>query len=89
MNQLNSKLIQKLLFKNYLVLEQIDKILLICSHNIKTLQEAINYCSKNNIESYRFSSDLFPHFTYISTVLSEKDMTWLFEKLSGVNTKKY
>lgn len=32
------------------VLEQIDKILLICSHNIKTLQEAINYCYKNNID---------------------------------------
>ena len=69
------------------MLEQIDKILLICYHNIKTLQEAIDYCAKNNIESYRFSSDLFPHFTYISSVLSEKDMSWLFEKLSGVNTK--
>ena len=69
------------------VLEQIDKILLICSHNIKTLQEAINYCSKNNIESYRFSSDLFPHFTYISSVLSEKDMSWLFDKLKTTDTK--
>jgi UV DNA damage endonuclease len=67
--------------------EQIDKILLICSHNIKTIQEAMDYCSKNNIESYRFSSDLLPHFTYISSVLSEKDMSWIFEKLAGVNTK--
>ena len=71
------------------MLEQIDKILLICSRNIKTLQEAINYCSKNNIESYRFSSDLFPHFNYISSVLSEKDMSWLFDKLKTTDTKKY
>lgn len=63
-----------------------DKILNIISHNIKTLQEAIDYCYKNNIESYRFSSDLFPHFTYISTVLSEKDISWFFDKLKNINT---
>jgi UV DNA damage endonuclease len=67
--------------------EQVEKILTICLHNIKTLQEAIIYCHKNNIESYRFGSDLFPHFDYISSVLSEKDTSWLFEKLSSVNTK--
>ena len=64
-----------------------EKILLICSHNIKTLQEAIDYCYKNNIESYRFSSDLFPHFDYITTILSERDVQWLFNKLKLVNTK--
>ncbi len=67
--------------------DRTDKILSTISHNIKTLQEAIDYCVKNNIESYRFSSDLFPHFDYISGVLSDRDMSWLFEKLKNTDTK--
>lgn len=67
--------------------DRTDKILSTISHNIKTLQEAIDYCVKNNIESYRFSSDLFPHFDYISDVLSDRDMSWLFEKLKNTYTK--
>ena len=62
------------------VLEQIDKILLICSHNIKTLQEAIDYCYKNNIESYRFSSDLFPRFDYIYLVFFLTEICLGFSK---------
>lgn len=67
--------------------EQIDKILNICSHNIKSLQEAIDFCYNNNISSYRFSSDLFPHFEYIRTVLSENDLEQLFTKLEQINTR--
>ena len=66
--------------------DRTDKILSIISHNIKTLQEAIDYCSKHKIESYRFSSDLFPHFDYISSILSDRDMSWLFEKLKNIDT---
>lgn len=67
--------------------DRTDKILNIISHNIKTLQDSIDYCYKNNIESYRFSSDLFPHFDYISSILSDRDMSWLFEKLKAIDTK--
>jgi len=67
--------------------DRTDKILTVISHNIKTLQEAINYCCINSIESYRFSSDLFPHFDYISSILSDGDMTWLLDKLKSIDTK--
>lgn len=69
------------------LLEQRDKILGIILHNIRTLQDSIDYCYKNNIESYRFSSDLFPHYNYISTVISEKDMQLLINKLNLIDTK--
>ena len=69
------------------LLQQRDKILGILLHNIRTLQDSIDYCYKNNIESYRFSSDLFPHYNYISTVLSEKDMQFLINKLNLIDTK--
>lgn len=67
--------------------ERIDKILSVVSHNIKTLQEAIDFCDEYEIESYRFSSDLFPHFDYISSILSDRDMSWLLNKLKTTNTR--
>lgn len=54
---------------------------------MKTLQQAINYCYKNNIESYRFSSDLFPHFDYISTVLDNSTIEKLFQVVQDIDIK--
>ena len=67
--------------------DRTDKILSIITHNIKTLQQAINYCYENNIESYRFSSDLFPHFDYISTVLDNLTIEKLFQAVQEIDTK--
>lgn len=67
--------------------DRTDKILSIINHNIKTLQQAINYCYENNIESYRFSSDLFPHFDYISTVLDNSTIEKLFQAVQEIDTK--
>lgn len=85
--QIKFKTYTKTALKKLSIPEQKDKILSTISHNIKSLQEAIDFCEKHEIESYRFSSDLFPHFDYISDVLSEKDMAWLFEKLKNTDTK--
>jgi UV DNA damage endonuclease len=67
--------------------EQKEKIQSIILHNISTLQKAIDYCYKNNITSYRFSSDLFPHFQKIKEILTESEINFLFEKLSKVDNK--
>lgn len=67
--------------------DRTDKILSIINHNIQTLQQAIIYCYKNNIESYRFSSDLFPHFDYVSTVLDESTIEKLFQSVQKIDTK--
>lgn len=67
--------------------DRTDKILSIITHNIKTLQQAIIYCYENNIESYRFSSDLSPHFDYISTVLDNLTIEKLFQAVQEIDTK--
>lgn len=67
--------------------EQKEKILGIINHNIKTLQSAINYCCNNNIESYRVSSDLIPHFQFIQTVLYKDEIENIFTSLSKIDTK--
>lgn len=46
--------------------EQRSKVQEVVLHNFKALQEAINYCHLNYIDSYRISSDLIPHFEYIT-----------------------
>ena len=58
------------------------KIIEVITHNIITLQRAIDYCYKHNIESYRFSSDLFPHFEYIKHMLSPTELEELLIILS-------
>ena len=69
------------------IVEQKKKIISTIEHNICTLQKAIDYCYKNNITSYRFSSDLFPHFQKIKEILDISEMNFLFEKLSKTDTK--
>jgi UV DNA damage endonuclease len=58
------------------------------SHNIEQLQKAFNYCNKNNIASYRVSSDILPKF---GTLLKRGDLNLEFlqpflEKLQNLNS---
>jgi UV DNA damage endonuclease len=38
----------------------LEKVEAVYSHNINSLQKALNFCAENGIGSYRISSDLFP-----------------------------
>lgn len=64
-----------------------DKIISTINHNINSLQQAIDYCYLNNIKSYRFSSDLFPHYQYIKSILTFKELESLLLNLSLIDTK--
>ena len=67
--------------------EQREKIVSTITHNIITLQKAIDYCYNMGITSYRFSSDLFPHFQKIKSILSTEGINRLLDKLSNIDTK--
>lgn len=66
--------------------EQKDKILSVILHNISSLQKSLDYCNSAGINSFRISSDLFPHYDYIQNILSEKDFQYLFNKLNNLKT---
>lgn len=46
--------------------EQLKKVESVVLNNICSLQKALTYCFENNIKSYRFSSDLIPHFDFVT-----------------------
>lgn len=66
--------------------EQKDKVLSVIIHNINSLQYSLNYCHLNSIDSFRISSDLFPHYDYIKTILTNNDFDYLFNKLNNLKT---
>lgn len=65
------------------------KVLDIWHHNIQTLQVAINYCTDNNIHSYRIGSDLLPqlHRMISDNIVSDTDLKWATDELSKIDTK--
>lgn len=67
--------------------DSFKKVVDVCTHNIETLQKMLNYCKEMDIYSYRISSDLFPHWDYISKhVLGRDNIDSLLSKLSNINT---
>ena len=60
-----------------------SKIIHVWKHNIETTQKCIDYCLKNNIKSYRVSSDIFPHFHRSKEILG--DISEFSLQLSKIN----
>jgi len=44
--------------------EQLKKLSELCNHNANSLYASLEYCVKNNISSFRVSSDLLPIYTH-------------------------
>lgn len=65
------------------------KVLDIWQHNIKTLQQAIDYCVKHDIKSYRIGSDLLPQMDRMvdDGVVSQTDLDWATEELKKINSQ--
>lgn len=63
-----------------------EKIFSVWQNNITMLQKAINYCHSHTINSYRVSSDLFPHFYNLLDlgIISESDIEQYRKKLSCI-----
>lgn len=61
------------------------RIVEVWEHNILTLQRCIDYCVKNEINSYRVTSDLFPHFQKSKEIVG--NLEYFIKKLSDI--KKY
>lgn len=66
--------------------DAINKILNIWDHNIHILQLMLNYCKENNFQSYRVSSDLFPHFYNACSLLNNIEIQERYEKLTYINS---
>ncbi|MCT4552920.1 MAG: UV DNA damage repair endonuclease UvsE [Alphaproteobacteria bacterium] len=64
------------------------KVTEIWKHNIKTLQQAINYCKNNDIKSYRVSSDLFPQFDKVikDGIIEKSFLKTITKELSKINS---
>ncbi len=58
-------------------------------HNISELQKAIDYCEKNNINSYRVSSDLLPSFGLLfrNGKISNQQLNNYLELLQKIDSK--
>jgi len=67
--------------------EQKKKIKDVVYSNIENTQKAIDYCFRNNIQTYRVSSDIVPHFDYISTILTKEEINDFWDKLKKIDTK--
>lgn len=67
-----------------------SKVLDVWNANIESIQKAINYCSENNISSYRVSSDTFPQYTRMIElgVVTKEDLEKHAKKLAKVDTKE-
>lgn len=62
------------------------KIETVLENNIRSLQLAINYCSKNNIGSYRISSDIFPQMDRVKLLLGEDFFNVYLGKLENIES---
>lgn len=79
--------VQKIL-KNERIASAQKYIDLVIQHNLHSLQEMFIFCKKNEIKSYRISSDIIPHFQNLTTSeIFPKDY-WqeIHEKLASMNT---
>lgn len=65
------------------------KILDVWENNVSSLQEAINYCSENSIESYRVPSDIFPQSTRMIElgIVDQDDLDSFAVKLRKIDSK--
>jgi UV DNA damage endonuclease len=78
--------IQKLLVSDYNAAR--EKVVDVVFQNIDSLQKALDYCQKNSIRSFRISSDLIPHLTFLqeSKIIDDNLLNEITEKLSEINT---
>ena len=65
-----------------------DKILEVIINNVNPIEKSIDYCSINNIKSYRVSSDIIPHWEYVNErgIFTEKDKQYFENMLKDINT---
>lgn len=66
-----------------------EKIYKVVLHNISSLQQAFDYCYKNDILGFRIASDIIPHHTNLLDlgILKKEDIDFFAEKLRGLDTK--
>lgn len=64
------------------------KVVSIWEHNIKSLQQGIDFCLENKISGYRIASDLLPQLDRVVAdgIVTQKDLEWVTEELKKVNT---
>lgn len=65
-----------------------EKVLNVVSHNIQSLQAALDYCRDHSIKSFRITSDLIPHLTSMRKlgILSGRDLAQIQQSLSEIKT---
>ena len=65
-----------------------EKVLGIVYQNIRSLQDALDYCRDHSIGSFRVSSDMIPHLTSMRklNILTENDLEQIQSQLSEIRT---
>ncbi len=64
--------------------DQREKVKEIIFNNIKSLQQSFDYCYNNDIKSFRMSSDVIPHSTYIRIILSVEELENIYKELKNL-----
>lgn len=65
-----------------------EKVWGVVQHNIRSLQEALDYCREHIIGSFRITSDLIPHLTTMRkfNILRDHDLAHIRKQLSQIET---